>query len=224
MSTTTAGYLERVRFLVVEDNAFSRRVMKEILKHLGATDIVFAHDGIAAWESLKRDMPDIALLDWEMGPADGHRFLHRVRHDPHSPNPHLPVIMVTGYADREHVFAARDAGVNEYVVKPLSVKTLLDRIQAVIERPRRFVRIGKYFGPDRRRLEKKFLGPDKRGLEELEKAATAKIPATAEMGQDEINALFNPDDIPETPPADSPKAAPKKKDDEPDLNAPDQKP
>ena len=211
MSTTTAGYLERVRFLVVEDNAFSRRVMKEILKHLGATDIVFAHDGIAAWESLKRDMPDIALLDWEMGPADGHRFLHRVRHDPHSPNPHLPVIMVTGYADREHVFAARDAGVNEYVVKPLSVKTLLDRIQAVIERPRRFVRIGKYFGPDRRRKDKQFVGTDKRGLEK--KVARPQIPLTADMRQDEINALFNPDDLPV-----------KGKDEEPDLNAPDKKP
>ena len=216
MTMKTGGYLERVRFLVVEDYQFARRVLKEILRHLGATDVTFVKDGAEAWEHIKRDMPDIVLLDWEMAPVDGLFFLQSVRHDPRSPNPHLPIIMVTGYADRQHVFTARDAGVNEYVIKPISAKALLDRIQAVIERPRRFVRIGNFFGPDRRRLEKKFLGPDKRGLEEV--AATPKIPATAEMRQEEINALFNPDDVPEPP-----SASAKKKVDEPDLNAPDRK-
>ena len=216
MTITTCGYLERVRILVVEDYPFARRVMKEILKLLGAVDVTFVKDGDEAWQHIQNDMPDIVMLDWEMAPVDGLYFLRAVRHDPRSPNPHLPIIMVTGFADREHVFTARDAGVNEYVVKPLSVKTLLDRIQAVIERPRRFVRVGEFFGPDRRRLEKLFLGPDKRGLEE--KVATPQIPATTDMRQEEINALFNPDDVP-TPPA----APAKKINDEPDLNKPDRK-
>lgn len=195
----TGGYLESIRILVVEDNSFARRIVMEILKHLGASNVIIAKDGEEAWLEIKKEMPDIVLLDWEMGPVDGLNFLNRVRHDPACPNAYLPIIMVTGYADRWHVFAARDAGVNEYVIKPLSAKALLDRIQAVIERPRRFVRIGKFFGPDRRRKEKLYLGPDKRGGEEKPAAA---IPATAEMGQEEINALFNPDDpaAPATPP------------------------
>jgi len=191
---TTGGYLESVRILVVEDNAFARRIVMELLKYLGATNVAVAKDGEEAWREIKKEMPDIVLLDWEMTPVDGLRFLRRVRHDPACPNPYLPIIMVTGYADRWHVFGARDGGVNEYVIKPVSAKALLDRIQAVIERPRRFVRIGEFFGPDRRRKEKLFLGPDKRGLEE--KPAAPAIPATAEMRQEEINALFNPDDEP----------------------------
>lgn len=161
-------------------------------------------------------MPDLVLLDWDMQPVNGLEFLRRVRHDPKSPNPYLPIVMVTGFADRAHVFGAREAGVNEYIVKLLSAKALLDRIQAVIERPRRFVRIGEFFGPDRRRKEKLFLGPDKRGLEE--KPAGPEIPAAADMGQEEINALFNPDDVPPPP------AAPAQgKAEEPDLNTPDTK-
>ena len=211
---TTNGYLETIRLLVVEDNSFARRIVLEVLKYLGATNIAVAKDGEEAWQEIKKEMPDIVLLDWEMIPVDGFHFLRRVRHDPTSPNPYLPIIMVTGYADRAHVFAARDGGVNEYVIKPMSAKALLDRIQAVIERPRRFVRIGEFFGPDRRRKEKLFLGPDKRGLEE--KAAPA-VAATADMHQEEINALFNPDDAP-------PPAAPGQgQDGEPDLNKPDRK-
>lgn len=205
---SSGGYLEGVRILVVEDNSFARRIVLEILKIIGASNFIVAKDGEEAWQEIKKDMPDLVLLDWDMLPVDGLSFLQRVRHDPSSPNPYLPIIMVTGYADRAHVFAARDAGVNEYVIKPISAKALLDRIQAVVERPRRFVRIGKFFGPDRRRKEKLFLGPDKRGLED--KVAAAAAPVAADMGQEEINALFNPDDVPAPPPAaDLPDTKPK---------------
>ncbi|MBM3565091.1 MAG: response regulator, partial [Alphaproteobacteria bacterium] len=189
-------YLQNVRILVAEDNLFSRRIIEEILKLLGAAHIEFVKNGEEAWESIKKEMPDLVLLDWEMGPGDGLWFLSRVRHDPASPNPYLPIIMVTGYADRWHIFQARDAGVNEYVTKPMSAKTMMGRIQAVIERPRRFVRIGKFFGPDRRRQDKIFIGPDKRGMEDALAAKKAAPPPEQIMHQDEINALFNPDDHP----------------------------
>jgi CheY-like chemotaxis protein len=204
------GYLDNVRILVVEDHSFARRIVLEILKHLGATNFVIAKDGEEAWQEIKKEVPDLVLLDWEMTPVDGLTFLRRVRHDPGSPNPYLPIVMVTGFADRWHVFQARDAGVNEYVIKPISAKALLDRIQAVVERPRRFVRVGKFFGPDRRRKEKLFLGPDKRGL--AAKPAAAPPPA-ADMRQEEINALFNPDDVP----------APAAEEGEKPLNQPDPK-
>ena len=213
----TGGYLANVHILVVEDNTFARRMVMEVLRYLGAVGIAYARDGEEAWHAIAKDMPDLVLLDWDMQPVNGLEFLRRVRHDPRSPNPYLPVVMVTGFADRAHVFGAREAGVNEYVVKPVSAKALLDRIQAVIERPRRYVRIGKYFGPDRRRKDKQFVGFDKRGLER--KPARPAIAPSADMRQEEINALFNPDDVP--PPPTTP--AKGKKDEEPDLNKPDKK-
>ena len=187
------GYLANIRVMVVEDHAPSRLLIMEVLRYLGAIGIAYARNGEEAWNAINADMPDLVLLDWAMEPVDGLEFLRRVRHDPASPNPYLSIIMVTGFADRAHVFGAREAGVNEYIIKPVTVKALLDRIQAVIERPRRYVRIGKYFGPDRRRKDKQFVGTDKRGLEE--KVARPKIPVTADMRQEEINALFNPDDV-----------------------------
>ncbi len=202
-----SSYLQNIHILVAEDNPFSRRIVEEILKILGATHITFARDGGEAWETIKQTMPDLVLLDWEMAPVDGLAFLNRVRHDPDSPNPYLPIVMITGYSDRWHVFGARDAGVNEYVIKPMSAKTLLGRIQAVVERPRRFVRIGKFFGPDRRRRDKIFLGPDKRGLEDAVAAKKAAPSPEQAMHQDEINALFNPDDEP-APPSANDSAAP----------------
>ena len=192
-----SSYLQNIHILVAEDNHFSRRIIEEVLKILGATHITFVKDGGAAWEAIKNEMPDLVLLDWEMEPVDGLTFLNRVRHDPDSPNPYLPIIMITGHTDRWHVFGARDAGVNEYVIKPLSAKTLLGRIQAVVERPRRFVRIGKFFGPDRRRQEKIYLGADKRGMEDAAAVKKAAPPPEEPMHQDEINALFNPDGEPE---------------------------
>ena len=210
------GYLSNVRILVVEDHDAARRMVMEVLRYLGAVGITYARNGVEAWNMIAVDMPDLVLLDWAMEGGDGYEFLRRVRHDPQSPNHYLPIIMVTGFADRAHVFGAREAGVNEYVVKPVTAKALLDRIQAVIERPRRYVRIGKYFGPDRRRKEKQFVGTDKRGLEK--KVAAPRIPLTADMRQDEINALFNPDDVP-LPPADPAK----EKDKEPDPIRPDKK-
>ena len=199
------GYLAHVHILVVEDHDAARRMIMEVLRYLGAVGITYARNGVEAWNMIAHDMPDLVLLDWAMAGGDGIEFLRRVRHDPKSPNPYLPIIMVTGFADRAHVFGAREAGVNEYVVKPVTAKALLDRIQAVIERPRRYVRVGKYFGPDRRRKDKQFVGTDKRGQER--KVAAPKIPLTADMRQDEINALFNPDDVPA-------------KEEEPDPNKP----
>jgi CheY-like chemotaxis protein len=205
----TGQYLENISFLIVEDNLFARDLMRDILEIIGVRHVTFARNGHEAYKSFKAMPADVILLDWQMDTMDGIEFTRLVRGRQDSPNPYVPIIMMTAYSDRSHVFKARDVGVTEYLIKPFSAKALFDRIQAVIERPRRFVRIGKYFGPDRRRKEKSFVGLDKRGV-----AAKVKAPApapAAEMGQDEINALFNPDDVPEGTPAGAKKPEPGKK-------------
>lgn len=204
----SSQYLEHISFLVVEDNLFARELVREILKVLGARRIDFARNGQEGYSKFKESPADVVLLDWQMNPVDGIQFTRQVRKASDSPNPYVPIIMMTGFADRVHVFKARDTGVTEYLIKPFSARALFNRIQAVIERPRRFVRIGQYFGPDHRRQEKEHLGADRRGA--ADKAAAAAAPAPSkEMGQDEINALFNPDE--EVAPKDAGKTSVKKR-------------
>ena len=182
----TVGYLANIKFLVVDDNAFMRTIVRRVLATLETGEVKEAADGGDALKLMKTFTPDIAIVDWEMQPIDGIEFVKMVRMADDSPNSFLPVIMLSGYSDTNRILIARDAGINEFVVKPISVKTLYNRIQNVIERPRQFVRTKSYFGPDRRRKEAKFEGDDKRG--------TTPIPPLDEsLDQDKVNTLFNPD-------------------------------
>src|ERR1700761_9036360 len=76
-----------------------------------------------------------------------------LRNSPDSKNPYLPIVMMTGHSEKSRVVEARDAGVTEFIAKPLTAKSVLERLQAVIYRPRPFVRTATYFGPDRRRRD-----------------------------------------------------------------------
>jgi len=185
-----AAYLENIEFLVVDDNAGMRMVIKNVLHALQVKRIKEADNGETAFDIVRTTPPDIILSDWEMSPVDGLEFTRMIRNSEQSPNPFLPVIMVSGYAQRGRVLAARDAGVTEFVVKPISAKTLFSRVRAVIESPRPFVRTKTFFGPDRRRSKIDYDGPERRG----EEAKTvAPPPPDQVISQDEINVLFNPD-------------------------------
>jgi two-component system chemotaxis response regulator CheY len=91
------------------------------------------------------------IADWMMRPMDGIAFTRLIRNDPSSPNPYVPVILMTGFSERRRVVQARDSGVTEFLVKPFNAKDLYKRIAQVIERPRQFVKSEDFFGPDRRR-------------------------------------------------------------------------
>ena len=145
------SYLENVNFLVVEDNPFMRSIIKSVLRVLGAHSIKEATDGASALQMMNLAAPDIILVDWEMQPVDGLEFVKMVRRADDSPNPFAAIIMLSGHSEHTRVMAARDAGVNEFLVKPISAESLFKRIQQVIESPRPFVRSKTYFGPDRRR-------------------------------------------------------------------------
>jgi len=109
-----------------------------------------------------------------MSPVDGVEFTRLVSNAGDSPNPFLPIIMLTGHAERARVEEARDSGVTEFVVKPVTARSVLDRLNAVIMRPRPFVRTADYFGPDRRRRQDPtYVGPWRRNDDE-QKGLTAK--------------------------------------------------
>ena len=93
----------------------------------------------------------LVICDWNMAPVDGLTFCKELRGGPNSPNPYVPIIMLTGHTESERVLESREAGINHFLAKPVSVKALSDRIVSLIDHPRPFVRTQHYFGPDRRR-------------------------------------------------------------------------
>jgi CheY-like chemotaxis protein len=147
-----AGF-ENLRALIVEDNAHMRSLLRALLNSIGVKDIAEAANGQHAIEVLRERKSDLVLSDLAMKPMDGLEFTRYVRTHENSPNPFVPIIMISGHTERYRVEAARDAGVTEFLAKPITAHTLFSRIAEIVERPRAFVRCGGYFGPDRRRRQ-----------------------------------------------------------------------
>ncbi len=155
--------LESVRVLLVDDNQHMRAIVMTILHGVGVMHVREARDGSEALETMREWPVDLAIVDFQMFPLDGVEFTRLIRNAPDSVNVYLPIIMMTGHSERSRVMEARDAGVTEFVAKPVTAKAVLDRIQAVIYHPRSFVRSSDYFGPERRRRQDPFhAGPWRR--------------------------------------------------------------
>ena len=154
---------ETLRVLVVEDNQHMRSLLRSLLNSIGIREIHEAANGTAALDILREKPCDLVLSDLSMKPMDGIDFTRDVRQSPRSANPFLPVIMVTGHTERHKVEAARDAGVTEFIAKPVTAQSLFARIAEIVDRPRPFVRCPAYFGPDRRRKAiEDYIGPWRR--------------------------------------------------------------
>ena len=159
-----SGYrFDRLKILVVDDNAHMRKLVVTILQAFGTTHIYEAENGERALSLLRETNPDVVVLDWMMEGLSGLDVVKQIRTSPNTPNPFVPVIMLTGYTQLDHVRQARDAGVNEFLAKPVSVKAILTRLISVIEHPRPYVRTKGYFGPCRRRRgADEYRGPERR--------------------------------------------------------------
>ncbi len=162
-----------LKILLVEDNQHMRSIVTAILKSTGIRNVREACDGAEGLEMLRQFPADIALVDFSMSPVDGVEFTRMLRTGTDSTNPYLPVVMITGHSERSRVFEARDSGVNEFVVKPLTARALLGRLNSVIMRPRPFIRCRTYFGPDRRRsVDIAYRGPYRRNIDGIAKMAS----------------------------------------------------
>ncbi|HET7083742.1 MAG TPA: response regulator [Rhizomicrobium sp.] len=142
---------ENLKALIVEDNAHMRSLLRALLNSVGVKDIAEASHGQAGLEALRERKSDLVLTDLVMKPMDGLEFTRHVRTHEKSPNPFVPIIMISGHTEKYRVEAARDAGVTEFLAKPITAHNLFARIAEIVERPRAFVRCDGYFGPDRRR-------------------------------------------------------------------------
>lgn len=152
--------LEGVTALVLDDNAHMRGLLRVILSGFGVRTIEEAADGVEAFRLVASEDIDIAFVDFKLGGIDGIDFCRRIRRDADSPNKYLPLVMITAYSERSRVLEAINAGVDEFLVKPVRAVDVANRVNAVVERRRPFVSCPDYFGPDRRRRDDpRFRGP-----------------------------------------------------------------
>jgi two-component system chemotaxis response regulator CheY len=155
-----------IKILLVDDNHHMRVLLTEILRAIGVKHIFEAGDGAEALQIMRTHQVDVVMTDLAMQPLDGIDFVKLLRNSPDSPNPLTPVIMITGHSTSRRVAEARDAGVNEFLAKPVTARGVIERIGEIVEHPRPFVRTSDYFGPDRRRKsDAHFPGPWRRSAD-----------------------------------------------------------
>ncbi len=135
-----------------------RQIIRAILNSLGVRNIKEAGDSAGGLRLAQEGGVDLIICSWLMDVLDGPEFVKMIRCGENTKNPYVPIIMLSAFTEKFRITEARDAGVTEFLAKPLSPKSLYQRIARIIEKPRPFVRTTSFFGPCRRR---RTLGPPK---------------------------------------------------------------
>lgn len=122
----------KMRFLVVDDFSTMRRIVRNLLKELGFTNVDEAEDGVVALQKLNNGGFEFVVTDWNMPNMDGLTLLQTIRSTPHLK--HLPVLMITAEAKKENIIAAAQAGASGYIVKPFTAGTLSEKLTKIFEK------------------------------------------------------------------------------------------
>lgn len=122
----------KIKFLVVDDFSTMRRIVRNLLKELGFTNVDEAEDGAVALQKLQGGGFDFVVTDWNMPNMDGLTLLQSVRADSNLKN--LPVLMITAEAKKENIIAAAQAGASGYIVKPFTAATLNEKLTKIFEK------------------------------------------------------------------------------------------
>lgn len=137
--------------LVAATEPFLRSIIADILRNSGMNKIQTAGGVPEAIEQIRTWLPDVIILDWTLAKGGGEHLARWIRADKDSPNPQLPIVMVTGDTSQETILNARDAGIDEIIVKPVVPKAVASRVNIVLRARRSFVQSHDFVGPDRRR-------------------------------------------------------------------------
>ncbi len=122
----------KMKFLVVDDFSTMRRIVRNLLKELGFTNVDEAEDGQVALQKLSSLPFDFVVTDWNMPNMDGLTLLQNIRATPSLK--HLPVLMITAEAKKENIIAAAQAGASGYIVKPFTAGTLSEKLEKIFEK------------------------------------------------------------------------------------------
>ncbi len=178
----TNGRLSDLSVLIVDEHPHMVNIVRAIMRGFGIRDFQDCNSSDAAREALQAAPIDIVITDFAIRPGNGLELIRWIRTADDSPNPYLPVIMLTAYSERSMVERARDSGATEFCAKPVTPQDLYRKMCSVVNHPRAFARTSGYFGPDRRR--KRSEKPDdkdrrERGVEPV--AAAAPAPRRSEQ-------------------------------------------
>ncbi|HUT49625.1 MAG TPA: response regulator [Alphaproteobacteria bacterium] len=162
MDDTNVYDLSKLKIVVADPSHFVRRLLAAVLTGLRAPHPYAANSSDVALRIVAETAPDLLIVDWDLQPMNGADVVRALRDEKSSPNPTLPIIMISGHCALGRVTEARDSGANEFIAKPFTVDAIYKRLVALIERPRPFIRLESYFGPDRRRKIEEFAGDERR--------------------------------------------------------------
>lgn len=143
--------IEGLVILIADSNAYTRKLTRMMLTNLGVKSIYEAGDGVVALECIRTVNPDVMIMDWDMPVLDGREVMQIVRSPGAHPKSNLPVIMLSDVGLQSRVQAAIRVGAHEFLVKPISPKTLQQRLLGIVLNPRPMVHAGKYYIPMPRR-------------------------------------------------------------------------
>lgn len=144
--------LGSIKILLVDDDHYMRKVVRTMLASLGVNHVHEACDGAEGLDAVLKYNPDIVFVDWDMPMLNGLQFIQMVRSPGEFPAPDVPIILLTGHSDHWRVKEAARCGVHEYLLKPVSTKSLLDRITAVLVKPRQMMQFDGCYVPAPRKL------------------------------------------------------------------------
>lgn len=142
--------LKNYNIMIADADLELAKVLRSMLLEMGFVKCDITTSGQEAYQMLHESLYDFMITEWKTNHVAGIELLKMIRRAPDSPNPVLPVIMLTGRAEQPDVVTARDLGINEFVIKPFTAKTIYDRIERIIESPRAFIVSQNFVGPDRR--------------------------------------------------------------------------
>jgi two-component system, chemotaxis family, chemotaxis protein CheY len=161
--------LEALSILIIDDQPFFRVMLSEVLRSFGVQKISVALDGEGGFKTFLEVKPDIVITDWMMPKLDGIGLTKKIRSNRDETLRLIPIILVTANNQRSQIDFARSNGIDEFILKPISAKSVCDRLREVVERPRPFVSFQTYTGPCRRRRDDAdFKGPFRRFDDPLE--------------------------------------------------------
>ncbi len=174
--------LSEIQVLVVDDNQQMRFLTRALLRAAGVYRVAEAGGAMEAFDLMHRFPVDLILADWRMQPVDGLAFTRMVRCAEDSPNAYVPILMMTAHTEMSRVAAARDAGVNGFLRKPISARVMFERMSAALLDNRAFVRTETYVGPDRRRGQKAgYAGPFRRANDQAAHVAVDPVFDTLDL-------------------------------------------
>lgn len=159
----TPAQLKRLKIMIVDPNAFMRGVVADSLRRQHVVNIQGCASAAEAFAEGRLSKPDIIFVDWEAGRMSGLEFTCELRRNSTGIPRETPIILLASAIGHEQLMKARQAGINEFLLKPVSGLGVLSRIEEIVLRPRKFIVSRSYVGPcRRRRQDPDFAGPWRR--------------------------------------------------------------